>query len=138
MNQDSAKGQKKILCIDDEEELLNALRRLFRSLPYQVITESDVEEALKIAIQEVPALIILDVMMPAMSGYEFLERLKKVGLGEIPVVLLTGTMNFEKGYRQGCVYYITKPYNNDYVLNIVEYVLGNPAPERREWLEKNL
>ena len=132
-------GMKKtILCVDDEPAILSSLTRLLRPLPYRVITANDGIKALEMVNQEKPDLVISDVKMPRMDGYDFLKQLRAKGLQELPVVLLTGVDDLARGYQEGCVYYITKPYKNDYLLNIIEYVIGEPTEERKEWLEQRL
>ena len=76
--------------------------------------------------------------MPRMDGYELIKQLQTRGFEELPVVLLTGDDNLARGYQEGCVYYITKPYKQDYLLNIIEYIIGDPSAERKEWLEQRL
>jgi len=130
--------EKTILCVDDEPAILSSLTRMLRPFPYRVITATVGIKALEMVNQEKPDLVISDVKMPRMDGYEFLKQLHAKGLQELPVVLLTGDDDLARGYQEGCVYYITKPYKNDYLLNIIEYVIGEPTEERKEWLEQRL
>ena len=137
----SPMSAKTILCIDDEEGMRKALDRLLRSISYRVITAPSGEEGLHKAREEHPDLIFLDVRMPGMDGFATLTRLREEGLGRIPVVMLTAEGSEEssqRGYREGSVYYITKPFKNDYVCNIVEYLIGDPNEERRALLETKL
>ena len=129
---------KTILCVDDEIAILSSLARTLRPLPYRVVTATDGLIALEIVKKEKPYLIISDVKMPRMDGYELIKQLQAKGFGELPVVLLTGEDDLARGYREGCVYYITKPYKQDYLLNIIEYIIGEPSEERRQWLEQRL
>jgi CheY-like chemotaxis protein len=132
---------KTILCVDDEVGVVAALRRMLKPLSYRILTAKNGEEALLIVETTRPDLIILDVHMPKMSGYEVLKALKKKGFGEVPVVMLTGENSDEgvlKGYNEGCIYYITKPCKREYIFNIIEFLIGDPSPERKEWLEKHL
>jgi CheY-like chemotaxis protein len=132
-------GHKKtILCVDDEIAILSSLARTLRPLPYRVVTATDGVKALEMVNQEKPDLIISDVKMPRMDGYEFIKQLHAKGLQELPVVLLTGDDDLARGYQEGCVYYITKPYKKDYLINIIEYIIGEPSEERKEWLEQRL
>lgn len=129
---------KTILCVDDEIAILSSLARTLRPLPYRVVTATDGLIALEMVKKEKPDLIISDVKMPRMDGYELIKQLQAKGFGELPVVLLTGEDDLARGYREGCVYYITKPYKKDYLLNIIEYIIGEPSEERRQWLEQRL
>lgn len=129
---------KTILCVDDEIAILSSLARTLRPLPYRVVTATDGVKALEMVKKEKPDLIISDVKMPRMDGYELIKQLQAKGFGEMPVVLLTGDDDLARGYREGCVYYITKPFGKDYLLNIIEYIIGEPSEERKEWLEQRL
>jgi CheY-like chemotaxis protein len=134
-------GKRTVLCIDDEEGMLSALRRVLRPLAYRVVTALSAEEGLSLVHLERPDLIILDVRMPIMDGYQFMARLKEEGKGDIPIVMLTadGTMkDIQKGYQEGSVYYITKPFKNEYVRNIVEYLIGDLSEKQKEWVEQHL
>lgn len=133
--------RKTILCIDDEEGMRKSLDRLLRSISYHVISAGTGEEGLVKAREERPDLIFLDVRMPGMDGFAALKRLREEGMGGIPVVMLTAEGSDEasqRGYREGSVYYITKPFKNEYVRNIVAYLIGDLTPEQRERLETRL
>ncbi|GAB6043537.1 response regulator [Endothiovibrio diazotrophicus] len=131
-------NHKTILCIDDEPNVLAAVRRVLRPLAFEVITVTSGTEALEVARLVPPDLVILDLFMPEMDGYETLKGLRALGLEEVPVVMLTGDPDILRGYAEGATYYIPKPFHNEYLLNIVEYLIGDPSPERRTWLEVNL
>lgn len=130
--------KKTILCVDDEIAILASLARTLRPLPYRVLTATDGVKALEIVKKEKPDLVISDVKMPRMDGYELLKQMQQGGFDELPVVLLTGDDDLARGYREGCVYYITKPFKKDYLLNIIEYIIGEPSEERKDWLEQRL
>ena len=129
---------KTILCVDDEIAVLSSLARTLRPYPYRLVTATDGVKALEMVKKEKPDLIISDVKMPRMDGYELIKQLQAKGFGELPVVLLTGDDDIARGYAEGCVYYITKPFKKDYLLNIIEYVIGEPSEERKAWLEQRL
>ena len=81
---------RKILVIDDEEISRYLLRQLFPSPPYQVIEASSGGEGLRFARDEQPQLILLDLLMPELGGFEVLERLRADPLtAEIPVIIST-------------------------------------------------
>jgi diguanylate cyclase (GGDEF)-like protein len=105
-----------ILIVDDEPFSLKMLRQAFRDR-YRVLFATNGEDALRIASQEVPDLIILDVMMPGMSGYEVLRRLKEdEALALTPVVFLTGKdqqADEKTGLEMGAADYWAKPVNFD-------------------------
>ncbi len=70
-------GHKKtILCVDDEIAILSSLARMLRPLPYRVVTASDGVKALEMVKKEKPDLVISDVKMPRMDGYELIKQLQ--------------------------------------------------------------
>ena len=81
---------KRILIIDDEQELLDLLKITFEQEQFKVFTANDGEAGLKLAVSKKPSAIILDINMPRLNGYEFLSRLKKdERLASIPVLVFT-------------------------------------------------
>lgn len=138
MQQD--KSEKTILFIDDEEWMINSLIRLIRHLPYRIVKATCGEEGLKLARTEHPDLIFLDVRMVKMDGYEVLRSLREQNI-QVPVVMLTAAHSQEeikKGYGEGSVYYITKPFKKEYVVNIIQYLIGDLTQKEREALELSL
>lgn len=133
--------EKVILVVDDEPNALSALRRILRPLPYQIRTAESGVEALTMVAESVPDLIILDIQMPDMDGFQVLRRLKEQGLDDIPVIALTAVSSPEsimKGYREGAEYYITKPFRREYLHNIVNYLIGDLSKKERAKLEMML
>lgn len=104
----------KVLIVEDNAELLHTLEEIFSPL-YQVITAQNGEEGLKLVAEELPDIIVSDVMMPEMSGTEMCKRIKNnLNLCHIPVVLLTALDTVEQnieGLSRGADDYITKPFN---------------------------
>jgi two-component system OmpR family response regulator len=136
-----SKAKKTILCVDDEEYILSALKRVLRTLPFNVLTASNGEEAVETAIRERPDLILLDVWMPRMTGFEVLKQIREKGLHDTRVVMLTGAGSNQatlKGYQMGCDYYIPKPFKNESVINIVRYLIGDISSRERQELELKL
>lgn len=108
---------------------------LLHPLPYNVITASSGQQALEVVQAQNPDLIFLDVRMPEMDGFECLQALRDQVQIQVPVVMLTAEEEVMKGYLAGVAYYIIKPFENEYITNIIEYLIGDPSPERKEWLE---
>jgi CheY-like chemotaxis protein len=99
-----------ILLMDDDPFLLDALSRLLVLDGHQVLTALDGAEGLRLAAEAHPGLIVLDVMMPRMDGWEVLKRLKAdPALAQIPVVMLTILDEAEKGLALGAADYLFKP-----------------------------
>ena len=103
-----------ILVVDDEPPIVRLVKAKLRVDGYEVITASHGEEALQILQQESPDLVVLDVMMPDMDGFETLRRIRQNST--VPVVMLTARgsdMDKLKGLQSGADDYITKPFNPD-------------------------
>ena len=141
MKNDTTRTQKVVLCVDDDPGMRSALTRLLNPLGHRVFTAADGARAVQMAEEREPDLVLLDLMMPGMDGYEVLRRLRELGMAETPVVMLTGKDSGDdmmSGYQEGAVYYITKPFKNEYVLNVVEYLIGDLTDDEREFLAHKL
>jgi putative two-component system response regulator len=108
-----------LLVVDDTPDNLALMSGLLKGL-YRVKVANNGERSLKIAQSDTPDLILLDIMMPGMDGYEVCRRLKAdAQTADIPVVFLTAKTeekDEEKGLLLGAVDYITKPINPPIVL----------------------
>lgn len=102
----------KILIVDDEPDMVLGLRDNFELEGYEVVTARDGEEGLKRALREKPDLILLDLMMPKMSGLEVCRELRRSGF-QAPVLMLTARgQEIDKvlGLEVGADDYVTKPF----------------------------
>ncbi|MFH0941426.1 MAG: response regulator [Chloroflexota bacterium] len=80
----------KILLVDDDRDFIEVTRTVLESKPYQVVTATNGDEALRVAKREKPDLILLDIIMPVKDGFTAAEQLKKdIQLKKIPIVMLT-------------------------------------------------
>jgi DNA-binding response OmpR family regulator len=106
---------RRILVIDDEQDLLDFLRKVLEEEGYAVATAPDGVQGISRARHEPPDLILLDLMMPQMDGWEVLRILKSLPqTSRTPVVVLTARMDPQskwEGWQQGAVDYITKPFS---------------------------
>jgi CheY-like chemotaxis protein len=121
----------KILVVDDDSSILDLLRMHLNSAGYEVRTALDAIEAGHQVLKDPPALILLDVGMPYMDGFEFLAALKAdKSLPDIPVVILTSMEGGEALSKQlGAVGYLMKPVRADRLLQIIAlYVPGGSIP----------
>lgn len=103
---------KKILVVDDKLELRNLLKSYLTQEGFDVVTANDGQEALYVARREKPNLIILDLMMPEMGGYEFMRAYNREA--ETPVVILTAKIDENDkvlGLELGADDYVTKPFS---------------------------
>jgi len=105
----------RILIVDDEENILNSIKRIFLDDNYNIEVARDGHEALKSISSFDPDLIVLDIMMPGLDGYEVCRRLKSDDkTSEIMILFLSGKITLKdrlKGYETGVDDYITKPYD---------------------------
>ena len=109
-----------ILVVDDNPNNLGVLSDFLWDMGFEVLVARDGESALQKVEYETPALILLDVMMPGIDGFETCRRLKaQPGLREVPIIFMTAlsdTSDKVKGLSLGAVDYITKPFQQDEVL----------------------
>lgn len=107
-------NNKKILAVDDENDVLLIIKTALLSEGFDVKTAPSGSEGLQIAREFQPDLVILDVMMPEMSGFDVLNQMREEpGLKSIPVIMLTGVADKEKireALDIGVNYYIVKPF----------------------------
>ncbi len=119
--------KKKILIIEDEHDAFTALAMVLKSHGYEVSGAPDGEEGLKKFRKEKPDLVILDVGMPEMNGWEVLQRIKAGFFSrKVPVIMVTGRAGEEdkvRGYNYGADYYVTKPYDMDRLLPVIKGML---------------
>ena len=114
----------KILIVDDTPTNLKILLQVLETANYSVLVATNGENALKIAGQALPDLVLLDVMMPGMDGYEVCRRLKQSALTQaIPVIFITAldqSQGVVAGFEAGGVDYIPKPFRREEVLARVQ------------------
>lgn len=106
---------KTILLVDDEPHVLEVLRVTLEDLGVSLIEAEDGPRALQLAKERKPDLVILDVMLPSMSGLDVCRALhEEQDSGRIPVILLTarsGEEDAKAGYEAGADRYLTKPFS---------------------------
>jgi two-component system cell cycle response regulator DivK len=106
---------KKILIVEDDPLSMKVLRMLLRSYGYSLLEATNGEEALKVACNDRPDLIIMDIQLPKVSGLEVTRQLRQMSdLNHTPIIALTAyAMNGdkEKTISAGCDAYVAKPIN---------------------------
>jgi DNA-binding response OmpR family regulator len=120
---------QRILIVDDEPNIAASLEFLLQRGGYDVRVAHDGEEALAQAEAFVPELVLLDVMMPKLNGYEVCQRLRQGGR-QVKIVMLTARgreVDMEKGKALGADLYVTKPFSTRELVAQVRELLG-PAP----------
>ena len=125
-----------ILVVEDSRTQAEQLSFLLEQQGFQVTVAADGKQALQAARAHQPALVISDVVMPGMSGYELCKAIKAdATLKEIPVILVTSlsdTQDVIRGLECGADNFILKPYDEHYLLNRVRYMLLNKAMRQTE------
>lgn len=120
--------RKKILLVDDSSTVLLMERMILSKSEYDVVTAKDGQEGVEKARSEKPDLILMDVVMPRMDGFEACRRLREQeDTKAIPVIMVTtrGELaSLEAGYSSGCSDYVTKPINGLELLAKVRSCLG--------------
>ncbi len=120
--------RKKILLVDDSSTVLLMERMILAKNAYDVLTAKDGQEGVEKAVSEKPDLILMDVVMPRMDGFEACRQLRERDeTRAIPVIMVTtrGELaSVESGYSSGCTDYVTKPINGLELLAKVRSCLG--------------
>lgn len=129
---DTQRSHKTILVVDDEAPIRELLRQNLEAENYQILEAKDGREAVAIAKQQKPHLIILDVMMPDMSGFDVAAVLKNdpqtMGL---PIIILSIVDDKERGLQIGVDRYLTKPINTELLLHEVDSLITQGNSRRK-------
>ncbi len=108
--------RKKILLVDDSGTILMMEKMILAHEPYDLVTAKDGKEAIQKAASEQPDLILLDVVMPNLTGFDVLKSLRADATTQrTPVIMVTTrgeATNVEAGYASGCNDYVTKPIDS--------------------------
>lgn len=123
----------RVLVVDDEPNILLSLEFLMQQAGFDVTTAEDAERAQTLISQQVPDLILLDISLPGMSGFDLLELLRAdESTRSLPVVMLTAhgrEVEKEKGMALGASDYITKPFSTRELVSRVQTLLGIATTE---------
>ena len=124
----------KILVADDDSHVVKLLKHVLQSNGYDVLTCSGGQNALDLAVQSNPQLIILDAMMPVIDGYQVLWHLgNRAETRDIPTIMLSSrssSQDVHQGLKLGAREYMFKPFSVYELLNRVDNVLTNVQPAR--------
>jgi DNA-binding response OmpR family regulator len=126
---------KKVLIIDDDTDLVQLTSRIFKGAGAQVITALDSSEGIGKLLTYRPNLIVLDVMMPGVNGFEICQRIRQVS--DVPIIMLTALnheQNLLQGLEVGADEFLSKPFNAEILLARAKTLLrrsgngnGHPA-----------
>ena len=118
----------KILVVDDEEHILMILKESLEFSRFEVVTAGDGVEALDVVAKEKPELVVLDIGMPKMDGWEVCRRLKAdEATKNLPIIILTAyaqTSDQKKGQQLGADRFITKPCDLTYLVEEINSLLS--------------
>ena len=120
--------RKKILLVDDSNTILMMERMILNKGPYVTVTASNGEDAVAKAQSEKPDLILMDVVMPKMDGFEACRRIREqAATATVPIIMVTTRgeeQNIQTGYQAGCTDYVTKPIDGVELLSKLRSYLG--------------
>ncbi len=123
--------EKLIYIFDDDEEVCEIMRISLESRGYRVATSTDGETALKMVLEKKPDLMVVDIKMPKLSGYELISEVKKnPNLSDIPIIVITGITsesrrsNEEWKNKIGVQDFISKPFAPLDLIDRIEKIVG--------------
>lgn len=122
---------KTLLIVDDDQSLLDALTLYMEREGYRVVTAASGDESLRRLYETRPDLVVLDIMMPGMDGWQVLKRIRE--MSELPVIMLTARGQEGdriKGLREGADDYVAKPFSMRELAARLEAVLRRSRPPR--------
>ncbi len=126
----------KILVVDDEPAILQMLKMNLEMEGHEAILAGDGETAIKRIEVEQPDIVLLDIMMPALDGWQVLQRLQEMSLSRPPKVLVVtakgGERDISKAFELGAADYVPKPFDMEDLLERVKKVLARTETETQE------
>jgi DNA-binding response OmpR family regulator len=121
-------GRPLVLVADDDHDILGLVSFRLERAGYDVVAAHDGEEALRLALERVPDLAVIDVMMPKLDGYEVTTRLRQNhATRRMPVILLTARVqeaDIARGFEAGADDYVKKPFSPQELGARVQAILG--------------
>lgn len=128
LTQRAGAGMSKILIVDDSPTQLYSLRQIVERGGHQILTAESGEKAIELATDENPEVILMDIVMPGMSGYQATRKLGRAdATRHIPVIFVTakdGEADRAWGLRQGASEYVTKPVNPTLLLTAISEAMA--------------
>jgi two-component system, cell cycle response regulator DivK len=120
---------KRILVVEDQEDLRAVLRDLLTGSGYEVVEAADGQAGIAIAKSERPDLILMDIQLPIIDGYEATRQIKAdPNFKATPIIAVSSFAmkgDEEKARASGCDHYVTKPYSPMQLLRVIRQYLGN-------------
>ena len=123
-----ASKPRTVMIVDDEANIRRFLRHILEQENYDVLEAASGREALQRASREQPNLILLDLRLPDMTGFEILEQLKlKSDTRDIPVIILSIIQDKEQGFRLGASDFLSKPVDREKLVDRIGRLVGSPS-----------
>lgn len=118
---------KRILLVDDDRLNTTLIRFALKEARYEIVTADNGREGLEAVKRDRPDLIVLDIQMPEMSGFEFMNEIKILpGAGDIPVIMLTANENMHDiFFSEGVKGYFVKPVDPPALLKKIHSIIGS-------------
>jgi twitching motility two-component system response regulator PilH len=124
----------RVLIVDDSPSQLMGMKKIMEKLGHEVISAEDGAQGVEVAKRELPDLILMDVVMPNLNGFQATRSIsKEPSTAHIPIVLVTTKDQVTDkvwGLRQGAKAYLTKPVNEAALTNLVRDLLAGVTPEQ--------
>jgi twitching motility two-component system response regulator PilH len=124
----------RVLIVDDSPSQLMGMKKIMEKLGHEVISAEDGAQGVEVAKRELPDLILMDVVMPNLNGFQATRSIsKEPTTAHIPIVLVTTKDQVTDkvwGLRQGAKAYLTKPVNETALINLVRDLLAGVTPEQ--------
>ncbi len=140
--QGNSRPQAAVLIVEDSMVQAELLRRILADQGYRVTVAKDGAEGLTAARRDPPGIIVSDINMPVMNGFQLCQAIRQdMQLREIPVILLTmlsDTRDVIHGLNAGADFYVTKPFNEQYLLSRIDAALADPPKYSDEKLDLEL
>jgi len=114
----------RVLLVDDDEKVLKIFKSKLKALGYEVITATNGQDAINLVKSEKPDIVVMDVVMPGMSGLEALQAIRT--FSELPVIVISArTDNADKALSLGANRFLSKPFNPDELVKRIQAILDH-------------
>lgn len=120
----------RVLIVEDDPAALRLVTYTLQAAGYEVVSATNGLEAIQKAVQESPSLIVLDVMLPGIDGFEVCHRLRATIDSHVPILMLSAKAQVDDrlaGERVGADLYVVKPATPDEIMSAVEQLIGQRA-----------
>lgn len=113
--------ERKVLIVDDDPNIVGFVKLLLETEGYSVVTARNGKEALDEIRQHAPQVVLLDMVMPVMDGWEFSRQLRSDGHLDLPIVVMSASVDARRTCAQiGADGYLSKPFDLDHLLSCVD------------------